>query len=123
MASKLYHVSVDAEDPPRLARFWAEVLGYRVLFEDNEETVIGAAPDIYPGLCFLAVPTPAPKTGKNRLHIDLAPDDHEAEVARILALGATRVDIGQGPDVSWSVLADPEGNEFCVLQPKKSLEG
>ena len=70
----------------------------------------GVAPD----LLFLAVPEG--KSVKNRLHLDLRPEDQAAEVARIEALGATRVDIGQGPDVTWVVLADPEGNEFCVLR-------
>ena len=119
MPSKLYHVAVDAADPAALGRFWAAVLDYRVLFEDEEETVVGADPHAYPGLVFL--PVPQDKAGKNRLHLDLAPDDHDAEVARILALGARRADVGQGSGVSWTVLADPEGNEFCVLQPKKSL--
>jgi predicted enzyme related to lactoylglutathione lyase len=117
--SRLYHISVDADDPALLGRFWAAVLGYRVLLEDEDETVVGAAPDTYPGLCFL--PNRRARSGKNRLHLDLAPDDHDAEVERILGLGARCVDIGQGPDVTWTVLADPEGNEFCVLQPKKSL--
>jgi hypothetical protein len=58
---------------------------------------------------------------KNRLHFDLAPDDQDAEVERLLALGARRVDIGQGETRSWVVLADPEGNEFCVLRPRRSL--
>ena len=73
----------------------------------------------YPGLCILRVPET--KAIKNRLHIDLSPDDRDAEVERLLGLGATRVDIGQGDDVSWVVLADPEGNEFCVLRPHNSL--
>ena len=58
---------------------------------------------------------------KNRLHIELDPDDQAAEVDRLLALGARRADVGQGDDVSWVVLADPEGNEFCVLRPHRSL--
>lgn len=70
-------------------------------------------------MCFL--PVPESKTVKNRLHVDLAPDDQEAEVERILALGATRIDVGQGADATWVTLADPEGNEFCVLRPKRSL--
>jgi predicted enzyme related to lactoylglutathione lyase len=117
--SRLYHVSVDAHDPARLARFWAEVLGYRVLLEDEDETVVGLAPEVYPGLCF--VPVPEAKAGKNRLHVDLAPDDHDAEVERVVGLGARRADVGQGSSASWTVLTDPEGNEFCILQPKKSL--
>jgi predicted enzyme related to lactoylglutathione lyase len=67
------------------------------------------------------MPVSDPKTVKNRLHFDLAPDDQQAEVERILALGARRVDVGQGEAVGWVVLADPEGNEFCVLRPKASL--
>jgi predicted enzyme related to lactoylglutathione lyase len=121
VASRLYHVAVDAADPGRLARFWARVLGYDLLFEDDEESVIGADAHTYPGLVFLRVPDE--KAGKNRLHLDLAPDDHDAEVARVLALGGRRVDVGQGPDAGWTVLADPEDNEFCILRPKTSLLG
>jgi predicted enzyme related to lactoylglutathione lyase len=95
------------------------VLGWRVLAEDGDEVIVGANEQAYPGLCILRVP--GTKTTKNRLHIDLAPDDRDAEVERLLGLGATRVDIGQGDDVSWVVLADPEGNEFCVLRAHQSL--
>ncbi|MEU1281119.1 VOC family protein [Streptomyces sp. NPDC005805] len=119
MAVSLYQISVDCHDPARLARFWCEVLDWRVLFEDPEEIVIGAAPDALPGMVFL--PVPETKAVKNRLHLDLTPDDRDAEVARILALGARRVDVGQGADATWVVLADPEGNEFCVLRPKRTL--
>ena len=72
-----------------------------------------------PGLVFVLVPEG--KTVKNRLHIDLAPhtsDDRDAEIARLLAMGATRVEVGQTGDESWDVLADPEGNEFCVLSSR-----
>ena len=68
---------------------------------------------MYPGLVF--VPVPEAKRIKNRLHIDLVPDDRDAEVERLLALGASRADVGQDDEVTWVVLADPEGNEFCVL--------
>ena len=121
MPSHLYHFCIDCRDPGRLARFWAAALGQRVLFEDDEEGIVGANEQAYPGLCFL--PVPEAKTVKNRLHIDLDPDDLDAEVRRLIALGATRADIGQGADASWVVLADPEGNEFCVLRPKQSLIG
>jgi hypothetical protein len=67
-------------------------------------------------LAFLRVP--GGKTTKNRLHIDLNPADQQAEVRRLLTLGARRVDIGQGDDAEWVVMADPEGNEFCVLAPQ-----
>jgi hypothetical protein len=118
MSSRFYQLVVDAHDPSRLGHWWAEVLGYEVLYETSDEVIIGAAPNRYPGICFL--PVGDAKTTKNRLHIDLDPDDQEAEVARIIQLGATPANIGQG-DVRWVVLADPEGNEFCILTPHKSL--
>ena len=118
MAVRLYHHVVDTHDLPALASFWCAVLDWRILFEDKDEIVIGADEVAMPGMCF--VPVEEPKTVKNRLHIDLAPDDQATEVERIIGLGARRVDVGQG-DVSWVVLADPEGNEFCVLSPKRSL--
>ena len=120
MASRFYHLCVDAHDPSALAQFWSAVLEQPILYEDDEEVLVGADDQAYPGLCFLRVPDE--KSTKNRLHIDLAPDDFDAELDRILGLGASRVDIGQG-NVSWVVLADPEGNEFCLLQPKSSLTG
>ncbi|MEU4349821.1 VOC family protein [Streptomyces sp. NPDC023838] len=119
MAISLYHLVVDAHDLPALARFWCQVLDWKVLFEDEEEIVIGADVTAYPGMCF--VPVPESKTVKNRLHIDLNPDDQAAEVERIIGLGARRVDVGQGEEATWVVLADPEGNEFCVLRAKESL--
>jgi hypothetical protein len=119
MPSRFYHLVIDCRDPRAQARFWSAALDQPVLLEEDGEVIVGADPDTYPGLCFLAVP--GAKTVKNRLHIDLNPDDQDAEVARLEALGARRVDIGQGPDVSWVVLADPEGNEFCVLAPHQSL--
>jgi predicted enzyme related to lactoylglutathione lyase len=118
MSSRWHTVVVDAIDPARLARWWAEVLDYRLLSEDGTEAVIGAAPDAYPQLVFNLVAEP--KDGKNRLHVDLRPDDREAEVERLVDMGARHVDIGQGEDVGWVVLADPEGNEFCVLAAEES---
>ncbi|HUY50672.1 MAG TPA: VOC family protein [Streptosporangiaceae bacterium] len=119
MPSRFYHLCIDSHDPRALARFWSAALDQPVLLEADDEVVVGADLQAYPGLCFL--PVPEGKTVKNRLHIDLAPDDQDAEVARLEALGARRVDVGQGPDVSWVVLADPEGNEFCVLRPHQTL--
>jgi hypothetical protein len=118
MAVHFYQLVVDAKDPSQLARWWAEVLGYDVLYETANEVIIGTDPARYPGICF--VPASNPKLTKNRLHIDLDPDDYEAEVVRVTGLGAKHADIGQG-DVPWTVLADPEGNEFCILTPHKSL--
>lgn len=111
MGSRWHSVVVDAIDPARLARWWAEVLGYRITHEGPDEVTIGNG-GATPTLTF--VPVPEPKTLKNRLHIDLNPDDQEAEVERLVDMGARRVDVGQG-EARWVVLADPEGNEFCVL--------
>jgi len=112
-------IVVDADDPHRLARWWAEALGYAIVHEAPDEVEIRRSPDELPGLLFGACPDP--KTVKNRLHIDLRPEDQEAEVERLVDMGARPVDIGQG-DVTWVVLADPEGNEFCVLAAKKPAQ-
>jgi hypothetical protein len=123
MTSRFIELAIDCADPHRLAEFWCAVLGYEV--QGEEDGLVGIGPvvsssgdapsgPVPPVLTFAQVPEA--KTVKNRLHLDLSPSDHDrdAEVRRLLALGARHVDIGQG-DVSWVVLADPEGNEFCVL--------
>jgi hypothetical protein len=112
MALEWEQTNVDAGDPESLGRWWQEALRWVVVNDSPEEFEIRPAPDQLPGLLF--VPVPEAKSVKNRLHLDFRPDDQELEVDRLLALGATRVDIGQG-DQPWVVLADPEGNEFCVL--------
>jgi predicted enzyme related to lactoylglutathione lyase len=112
-------IIVDSADPERLGRWWREALDWVVVNDDPAEYEIRPAPDRLPGLLF--VHAPDVKTAKNRLHLDLRPDDRDAEVARLEQLGATRVDIGQG-DVYWVVLADPEGNEFCVLSSRKTSQ-
>ncbi|MGK5684926.1 VOC family protein [Actinoplanes sp. URMC 104] len=119
MPSQWEQIVIDAEDAPRLARWWAEALGYVIVNEQPDEVEIRRSADELPGLLF--GPVPERKTVKNRLHIDLRPDDQEAEVERLVDMGARHVDIGQG-DVSWVVLADPEGNEFCVLSSKREPE-
>jgi catechol 2,3-dioxygenase-like lactoylglutathione lyase family enzyme len=103
---------IDCRDPEVLAAFWCQVLGYQVVFQNEREVDIAPGPSSFPGLAFLLVP--GRKEVKNRLHVDLNPSDQQAEVRRLLALGAVKVDIGQG-DAEWVVMADPEGNEFCVL--------
>jgi hypothetical protein len=119
MTIRVQALGFDAHDPAAIGRWWAEALGWRLTYEEDDEVVLeppagspedGVAADIL----FLRVPED--KAVKNRLHLDLRPDDQAAEVARFEALGARRVDVGQGPDVSWVVLADPEGNEFCILR-------
>src|SRR5215211_7668261 len=113
MGSRWDSVVVDAMDPARLGRWWAAVLDYRVVSEESDELVIGRADGSQPELVFGLVADA--KSGKNRLHIDLRPDDQDAEVERLIDMGARRVDVGQ-TEASWVVLADPEGNEFCVLK-------
>ncbi len=112
-------VITDCADPARLARFWTEAAGWPVARSHEVIVSLRAPGGVGPFLEFLRVPDP--KTVKNRWHADVAPflgDDAAAEVARLRDLGATPADIGQGPEVTWTVLADPEGNEFCVLTPR-----
>jgi Glyoxalase-like domain len=111
MGSRWCTVVIDALDPGRLARWWAEVLDFTVLDEVDGMTTIGGQDG--PRLVFVQVPDG--KAHKNRLHLELDPDDQDAEVERLLDMGARRADVGQPTDVAWVVLADPEGNEFCVL--------
>ncbi len=114
--SRWYTIVVDCQDHDKVATFWQAVLGYKREYEAPDEIVLVSEAEAEPGLVFVTVPEA--KQGKNRLHIDLAPDDQDAEVERILALGATRVDVGQTGDETWVVLADPEGNELCVLSAR-----
>ena len=104
---------------PVVGRFWSEAAGWPLVYDRDGDTAIRAPDGRGPFVTF-GPPTSAMKTGKNRLHLDIAPSpdgDQTVEVDRLTALGARRVDIGQG-DVSWVVMADPEGNEFCVLTPR-----
>lgn len=119
MDLRIQCLCIDSADPARIATFWSAALGWRRTFEDDEQVCIeppAGSPEegIAADLVFLKVPEG--KIVKNRLHLDLRPADQAAEVARLEALGARRVSIGQG-DVSWVVMADPDGNEFDVLQP------
>ena len=128
MTSKFTELAIDCADPSSLAGFWCSVLGYEVQDEDDGIITIGSAavPEgknhlgpVPPTLTFARVPEG--KTVKNRLHLDVNPADREQdeEVRRLLDLGARHADVGQGPDVSWVVMADPEGNEFCVLADRR----
>ena len=119
MDIRIQCLCIDSAHPSRSANFWEAALGWQRTHDTDSEVVLeppeGSAEDgVAPDLLFLKVPES--KSVKNRLHLDLRPVDQAAEVARLEALGACRVDIGQG-DVSWVVLADPDGNEFCVLKP------
>jgi hypothetical protein len=117
MSVEWEQVVVDSRDPVALGRWWTAALGWVVMNDDPHEYEIRPAADRLPGLVFVVVSEA--KTIKNRLHLDFRPDDRDAEVDRLIALGARRVDIGQG-EQPWVVLADPEGNEFCVLSSGSS---
>ena len=115
VATRLVALQIEADRPAGLARFWATLLGW----EAAEHVVHPPASD-GSDLDLVFVAERGPKTGKNRLHLDVAstsPEDQRAKVESALALGARRIDIGQG-EVPWEVLADPAGNEFCVLEPR-----
>jgi hypothetical protein len=127
MSLRWYTVVVDCRDIAAQSRWWAGVLDWVIAYDEPDEVVIVPrralaqgdsipAEERGPGLVFITVPEG--KTVKNRLHIDLAPragDDQAAEVARLESLGATRANIGQPADATWVVMADPEGNEFCLF--------
>jgi len=125
MPTRLVHVVADAHDPARLARFWAALLGWEIADETADEVDVWPAGYSYPdpvAVPLVFVPVPEPKTGKNRVHLDLAAAsaaDQAELVSRARDLGGRPTDIGQG-DVPWVVMADPEGNEFCVLEPRDS---
>jgi len=129
MTSRLTEINVDCADPAALAEFWCAALGYAVL--DATDDLVEIGPDrgsdaalldvvrrgpVAPSLFFALVPEA--KSVKNRVHLDLSPIDgtQAEEVARLEGLGARRVDVGQTGAESWVVMADPEGNEFCVLR-------
>ena len=123
MTLRIQCLCVDCHDPEVVAGFWQAALGWRRTHDTQDEIVLeppaGSAEDgVAADLLFLRVPDPNP--GKNRLHLDLRPDDQAAEVDRLISLGAKRTSVGQGSDVAWVVMTDPEGNEFDVLPPLTS---
>ncbi|MFF9624794.1 VOC family protein [Streptomyces griseosporeus] len=126
MTSRFTELVVDCRDPERLAAFWCEVLDFKVIDRSVGKVEIGSwvptveevrARQMPPTLVFIRVPE-GKSVKKNRLHLDVSPIDGSTgdEVSRLLGLGATLTDVGQGPDRTWEVMADPEGNEFCVLR-------
>jgi predicted enzyme related to lactoylglutathione lyase len=123
MATRLVHMVIDAIDISLMSHFWAAALNWEVDYDGADGADVWPAGFEYPAasaLPLVFVPVPEPKTGKNRLHLDLATQslEHQQElVSQLRDLGATPVDIGQ-VEVPWVVLADPEGNEFCVLEPR-----
>jgi predicted enzyme related to lactoylglutathione lyase len=122
MGSRLVALCFDANDPLRLARFWAEALHWEIDDETHDEIGLVPTDDTRFGILFL--PVPEQKAGTNRLHLDLTTtsiDDQKETVGRLVELGARHIDIGQRPDEGHVVLADPEGNEFCVIEPDNSF--
>ena len=115
MSSRISSIAIDAAEPRVIADFWCRVLDWRVIDEEDGVISIGPADGSWPTID--VVPVPEKKTVKNRLHLDLRADGTSTadELQRLLDLGARRTDVGQGPDVTWVVLSDPEGNEFCLL--------
>jgi hypothetical protein len=126
MPTRLVQLVIDAADPSSLARFWSAALGWPITFEEPDEVVIEPPPDDATQrgqLPLVFVPVDDPKTTKNRIHLDLASSsaEHQAAlVSQLEELGARRLDIGQG-EVSWVVMADPEGNELCVVSHAGSV--
>ncbi|MEU0400887.1 VOC family protein [Streptomyces sp. NPDC006197] len=123
MACRITELVLDCADPERLAAFWSEVLGYvEIGREDDGSIQIGPPGAVFgdPQPTLLLSPSSDPRRGKLPLHIDVNPTDRDqdAELERLLALGARPADVGQGDSVSWHVLADPEGNEFCLLRTR-----
>lgn len=120
MASRISELVIDCADPELLARFWCDVLGYVELDRDDESIEIGPPGAGFGGLqpTLILSRSSDPRRGKLPLHIDVNPvdRDQDAELERLLALGARPADVGQTGDESWHVLADPEGNEFCLLR-------
>ncbi|MFJ7779740.1 VOC family protein [Streptomyces yangpuensis] len=128
MATRLVQINMKAQDDSALGRFWAEALGWGIDSEGPGVTNLEPVGFTYPdpsAVCIDLIARPEPTTVKNRVHLDLATTStaHQAElIARLRELGATPADVGQG-DVPWTVMADPEGNEFCVLEPRPVYEG
>jgi catechol 2,3-dioxygenase-like lactoylglutathione lyase family enzyme len=123
MACRLSELVVDCRDPEALARFWCAVLGYTRLGEEDGAVEIGPAAGFGgPAPTLVFSPSDDPRTGKLRLHLDVSPTDRDqdAELQRLLDLGARPADVGQLGTESWHVLADPEGNEFCLLRTRLS---
>jgi hypothetical protein len=117
VAARFTELNGDAIDPDALAAFWSQVLGWPRTDRYEGAVELADPTGANPSLTF--VPVPEPKRAKNRLHIDLNPVGHDqtVELERLLHLGARPVDVGQGSQ-TWYVLADPEGNEFCLLRDR-----
>ncbi|WP_414940764.1 VOC family protein [Amycolatopsis sp. cmx-11-51] len=113
MGIKLGMITIDCVDPRGLAAFWTQALGVEVDQDHGGEFVILRS-QVENGPVFGFQRVPEPRAGKNRVHVDFGTDDGEKEVERLIGLGAKKLDEQKVPGLAWTVLADPEGNEFCV---------
>ncbi|WP_299569107.1 VOC family protein [uncultured Williamsia sp.] len=122
MACRLSELVLECRDPRSLARFWCDVLDWVVLDEPGDGSLEIGSRAGFGGLqpTMILSPHPSPEQAKPRLHLDVNPTDRDqdAELERLLALGARTADVGQTGEESWHVLADPEGNEFCLLRAR-----
>jgi predicted enzyme related to lactoylglutathione lyase len=118
MTLAVHSVTFDAVDAVDLARFWAAALNLRIADGATREFAVAERA----GSRYLFIAVPEPKTAKNRVHLDLEADDRETEVERLLGLGATRLDDLEEDGAGWTVLSDPEGNEFCVVQARATSQ-
>ncbi|GAA2058208.1 VOC family protein [Williamsia deligens] len=122
MACRLSELVLECRDPEVLATFWCAVLDHVVLDRPGDGSVEIGPREGFGGVAptIILSPHPSPEPAKPRLHIDVSPTDRDqdAELERLLGLGARRADVGQTGDESWHVLTDPEGNEFCLLRAR-----
>ena len=121
MTTRLDCVVIDSNDPATLARFWSAASGWPIVMEEPDEVAVEPPDGDADGIALVFVPVPEPKTAKNRIHLDLrsgSTEEQAAIVRRLRELGAAPADVGQR-EVPWAVLADPEGNELCVLDPRE----
>ncbi len=116
MPLRWFSVVVECDDPHQLADFWCRVLDFQVVYRAEDIVDIAVGAESFPGIEFLRAHEREPR--RSTLHLDLSPDDQATEVARLISLGARRIDVGQPPDAGLVVLADLEGNAFCVLAPQ-----
>jgi hypothetical protein len=116
MGSRWFGLVVYSRDPARLARWWAEVLDYRIIFEESDQVGIARDPETFPGMVF--VPAPHDHVGGGSIHLDLDAEDQVAEVERLVDMGARHLDASTPVEPDRVLLADPEGNEFRVLRTR-----
>jgi hypothetical protein len=114
--ARVKNITMDCENPGRLAAFWQAATGYSVAF--SNDLIANLAPPDAAAAHILLIKVPEPKSAKNRAHVDLEADDRQAEIDRLVSLGATQGETHSMGELIWTVMQDPEGNEFCVAQAR-----